>query len=135
MTVIYIYAMWFCWHTVMVPIDEEMLYSQLSACIRERREALGKTQAELADGIGVLRTSINNIEKGRQRPPLHMIYRIAEELDFEVRDLLPERAVVTTKELVGVEVNGEVLNVLPKTAEVLQRVLYELHARKDNHDT
>jgi len=38
------------------------------------------------------RTSIVNIEAGRQRPPLHIIWKIAEELRTDVALLLPTRS-------------------------------------------
>lgn len=107
-------------------IDENLLYERLAGQIRARREDLGKTQAAVADQVGVLRTSINNIEKMRQKPPLHLVYRIAEALEVEVDDLLPLKKEVMKEDLVPVNVNGQVRRVPPRTAEALRRAVSDL---------
>ncbi len=47
------------------------------------------TQAELGGAVGLTRTSITNIERGRQRILVHTLFEIAAELGIEPRDLLP----------------------------------------------
>lgn len=68
-----------------------LLYRLLGQKIAARRQGL-LTQAQLAAAIGVSRTSVTNLENGRQHPPLHQLVRIAEALDCELVDLLPSRA-------------------------------------------
>src|SRR5688572_5744715 len=70
---------------------EELLYQVLGSRIKMQREGRF-TQGELADVVGASRTSITNLESGRQRPPLHLLLRIAEALDCELRDILPLRS-------------------------------------------
>lgn len=70
---------------------EQNLYSAVGAAIREQREKLNLSQSALAELARVNRTSITNIESGRQRLPLHTLYRIARSLDCSARELLPER--------------------------------------------
>ena len=45
--------------------------------IREERQRLGWTQAELADAVEVSRQSINSIERGRYIPSLPLALRFA----------------------------------------------------------
>lgn len=47
------------------------------------------TQQELATAIGLTRTSIANLEAGRQRIPLHILYAIAEALGVAPTVLMP----------------------------------------------
>ena len=47
------------------------------------------TQERLGTLVGLSRTSITNIEKGRQHVPLHQLYRIADALDVTPTMLLP----------------------------------------------
>lgn len=47
------------------------------------------SQQLLAAAVGVSRASIANIEQGRHRIQLHVLYDIAAALDFEPHDLLP----------------------------------------------
>jgi putative transcriptional regulator len=45
--------------------------------VKELREELGWTQAQLADAVGVSRQSINNIERGRNVPSLELALKFA----------------------------------------------------------
>ncbi len=68
-------------------IDE--IYSQLGEIIRTKREMSGFTQDDLAARVGLTRTSITNIEKGRQRIQLHTLYAIADVVKASPCELLP----------------------------------------------
>ena len=68
---------------------EKLLYALIGERVRARRGDL--TQTQLAERVGLGRTSITNLESGAQRMPLHYLVRIAEALDCDVRDLVPSR--------------------------------------------
>lgn len=75
-------------------VDEKRLYQALGERLRAVREsqnsARGKvTQARLAKEVGLERTSITNIERGNQKVPLHVLYRICEALQVPIGELLP----------------------------------------------
>ena len=72
-------------------IDEDALYRLVGEKIRAARLRVGvsMSQAKLASRLGLSRTSIVNIEAGRQRAPLHVIWQIAEALDTEPALLMP----------------------------------------------
>lgn len=53
------------------------------------RKEQGLTQEFLAAQVGLTRTSITNLESGKQRVNLETLYDIAEWLDVEIYDLLP----------------------------------------------
>ncbi len=55
--------------------------------VRERREARGMTQGELAAAVDVTRQSINAIERGRYDPSLELALKLAEEFDCSVEQL------------------------------------------------
>ena len=57
------------------------------------------TQDELARRVALTRTSITNIEKGRQRVMLHTLAQIAEALGTTVSKLLPDRKEEAGKKL------------------------------------
>jgi Zn-dependent peptidase ImmA (M78 family)/transcriptional regulator with XRE-family HTH domain len=65
------------------------IYLQIGEVIRSKRELSGLTQDELAARVGLTRTSITNIEKGRQRTQVHTLYAIAEVLRASPCDFLP----------------------------------------------
>ena len=70
--------------------DRENFYKQVGEKIRNRR---GKnlSQEALASAVGLTRTSISNIESGRQKLLLHTFFDIAEVLNVEAASLLPAR--------------------------------------------
>jgi transcriptional regulator with XRE-family HTH domain len=65
------------------------LFYTIGRRIRHARRQRGHTQADLGRAVGVSRTSINNIEAGRQRLPIDLLYDIADVLDIQAVSLLP----------------------------------------------
>jgi transcriptional regulator with XRE-family HTH domain len=69
--------------------QEAAFYQQLGANIRKYRTRLELSQDALARLVGLTRTSLTNIENGRQHPPLHTFCEIVEQLKADVSELLP----------------------------------------------
>jgi transcriptional regulator with XRE-family HTH domain len=67
----------------------EPFYREFGDRLREARKAKGASQTEIAAGVGLSRTSVANIERGRQRMSLHLLLAFARELGVEPCDLLP----------------------------------------------
>ncbi len=65
------------------------LYEYIGNAVRARRDELNQTQAELAKTAGVTRSTIANLETGRQQVPLDQLVEIARALGIDYRDLLP----------------------------------------------
>jgi len=74
-----------------VSTRSEQLYEEFGRRVRAIRRRAGVTQGELAQQLGLSRTSVSNIEAGRQRLPLHHLYAFAAALDCELLELIPER--------------------------------------------
>ncbi len=75
-------------------IDERRLFEAVGRKVRALRSSPGEnraalTQAQLAEMVGLERTSITNIERGNQKVPLHVLYRICEALQVPIGELLP----------------------------------------------
>jgi DNA-binding XRE family transcriptional regulator len=79
-------------------IDERRLFQEVGQKIRQIRAApagrASLTQAQLAEMVGLERTSITNIERGNQKVPLHVLYRICEALRVPITDVMPAVAEV-----------------------------------------
>ena len=58
--------------------------------LQRARKQCGITQEELARSIGLPRPSYANIESGRQRVPLDVVWRAAIVLDLSIAALVPE---------------------------------------------
>lgn len=104
-------------------VDERELYRMVGMQLRERREKLKLSQNTIADDVGVQRTSITNIESGRQKPPLHLLYSICLALKIELADVLPKTGDVELRHVVDVQVNKETKQMPPKAAHALQQML------------
>src|SRR4051794_30990808 len=80
------------WHGVFENMDAiAKLYRGIGEEIKRRRKQAGMSQAELADAIDQLRASVANIEAGRQKAPLHVLYAISDALGTELKAILPDR--------------------------------------------
>jgi transcriptional regulator with XRE-family HTH domain len=64
-------------------------YPTIGANIRTYRKARGMSQEALAEAIEQTRTSLVNIEQGRQRVPIHTLMQLAAALDVSIGMLLP----------------------------------------------
>lgn len=71
-----------------MPKKIEPVYRLLGARIQHIRTTLGWTHAELAAKIGLVRTSVTNIEAGRQRILLHDLEIIAKAFGITAKQLL-----------------------------------------------
>ena len=76
--------------------DFDEVYRVLGRKIRQMRDGQHLSQDVLAQRLGISRASMVNIEVGRQRAPLHLLWQIAELLESRLTDLIP-----TPEELVA----------------------------------
>lgn len=110
-------------HTAYMNLEENRIYALVGKRIKAYRVAAGITQADLAHSLTLQRTSITNIEAGKQKLLLHQLYKICSALNIEVDVLLP-----TTTELFETVVSpqhGDIEQVPPLAAAVLQDILQE----------
>lgn len=68
------------------------LYLQFGKLIRSHRIRHNLTQSAIAERIGLKRTSVTNIEKGRQKILLHQLFQLADALKVNPEHLLPSVA-------------------------------------------
>jgi len=83
------------------------LYRHLGRQVHTERKNLGITQEDLAHRVGVSRTSITNLELGKQQVPLHLLYEIAEELGTQIDALLPRHDELKSAEYVASPERGQ----------------------------
>jgi len=74
-------------------MDENLLYRSVGARIRQARERTvpPMSQTKLAKKLVISRISIVNIEAGKQRAPLHLLWRIAEAVGTDLPLLIPRQ--------------------------------------------
>ncbi len=69
--------------------SSQKLYETIGSLIKDRRNILKITQEELARQVKLTRTSITNIEQGKQRFGVHTLFEIASALKLHPSALLP----------------------------------------------
>lgn len=73
-------------------LDSDLLYRLVGQRIRDARQRVPRlSQTALAKRLAISRASVVNIEAGRQRAPLHLLWQIAEELQTELALLIPNQ--------------------------------------------
>jgi transcriptional regulator with XRE-family HTH domain len=70
--------------------DLDGFYARVGKLIREARKRRGVTQEGLATLVSLSRTSLTNIERGRQKVQLHTLCRLAASLELTPDSLLPK---------------------------------------------
>lgn len=67
----------------------KQLYTDIGARIRSARKLRGSTQSDLASAVKLKRSSVANMEAGRQHMLVHTLVLVAQSLDVPLEDLLP----------------------------------------------
>lgn len=70
----------------------EDFYALVGSKVRSARLAADLSQEFLAHKVGLTRSSVANLEAGRQRIALHLFAAIANALNKDACELLPERS-------------------------------------------
>lgn len=70
--------------------NKELLYQEFGIALANERRRRHLSQAQFAAKVGLSRTSVTNIERGRQPIQLHQLYLFASTLQIEVGKLLPK---------------------------------------------
>jgi transcriptional regulator with XRE-family HTH domain len=65
-------------------------YDEFGRRLRRARLAAELTQEQVGAFVGLSRTSVTNIEGGRQQIPLHLLVRLASAVGVSPGELLPE---------------------------------------------
>lgn len=79
----------------------DRFYADFGQRMRSAREAAGLTQQQLADRLALTRSSVANIEAGRQRALLHVAAAVAEATGTQARDLLPDHTASAASAAIG----------------------------------
>ena len=69
----------------------KLIYKELGRRLRKARKDAHLTQNAVAERVGLSRTSITNIEKGRQHIPIHTLMSLADAVGVHPEELLPDK--------------------------------------------
>ncbi|RYZ15177.1 MAG: XRE family transcriptional regulator [Alphaproteobacteria bacterium] len=65
------------------------LEKRVGMAVAAAREALGWSQADLAEKAGIHETSVSNLERGKKEPSLGTLTKVANAFGCPLQDLLP----------------------------------------------
>jgi transcriptional regulator with XRE-family HTH domain len=112
---------------IVVVIDRREINQRFGKRLALYRKRAGLSQERLAEALSLTRTSITNIEHGRQPIQLPTLYAIADALGVEPTDLMPS----PPKASVEGPIDGEQLKGLSvKTTNWLARVSGDMPAKQ-----
>lgn len=97
-------------------------YRELGRKVRERRRSISLSQAKLAANVGLSRTSITNIELGRQHVAVHMLYELATALGAEPQHFLPDKKLLRRNKVLRVDRKHLAESVAQTVEDLYQRI-------------
>lgn len=113
--------------------DEELIdriYRTVGSRVRDVRTESRKTQEALAASLGVTRSSIANLEAGRQRIPLHRFIFIALALDVPISALLRDSDFTAASLLEATDLHAELANVADDTRDFIRGALAQVYSQE-----
>ena len=69
--------------------DRTGFYREVALRLQLARKRDGRTQADVAEALGMPRASYANVERGRQRVPVDLLWRVAVVLGVPLTKLIP----------------------------------------------
>jgi len=96
--------------------DFDEVYRVLGRKVRQMREVQRMSHDSLAQHLGISRASMVNIEAGRQRAPLHLLWQIAEVLHCKLIELIPTPDEVAVRPNQGL-LDREVIDQIEEVAD------------------
>lgn len=104
----------------------ENFYTHVGEKLRSVRMAAGFSQDVLAQRVGLTRSSIANLEAGRQRVALHLFVAICQALDKDICEFLPEKP-----EPHRSPISSSIEERLAGSPQSMQQFVYEAVARRE----
>ena len=117
----------------MTESDKKKFYQTLGGRIRETRISAKMKQEAFASHLKLSRASVVNIEKGRQHPPIHVLWDIARILNIGVVELLPEFSSSESITSDWVKIIAQTSKGNKKTKEKLMSFVGEVKSSKPNN--
>ena len=92
-------------------------YAELGSRIAQARRSRNLTQEELGELVQLTRTSITNIEKGRQKVLAHTVATLAAALSLDISALMPAVVRKSPVEAFAPSVQSSILKAFPELSQ------------------
>jgi DNA-binding XRE family transcriptional regulator len=115
-------------------MDSKELYIELGKKIKALRIENNVTQAELAIALNLQRTSVTNIEAGKQSAPLHVYFQICSFFKENLIDFIPSNfSSVQKMEVDSITCEQQISEKSPKLAEVIRKISAKFEQEQTLH--
>jgi DNA-binding XRE family transcriptional regulator len=106
-------------------LDEKKLFTLIGERIKQlrRTQSPQMNQERLGKLLGLTRTSITNIESGKQKLTVDTLFKLCEMFSVEVSELVPKLSDVVVASAKQVVVGGQSFDVPAKAAGVIASLL------------
>jgi DNA-binding XRE family transcriptional regulator len=115
-------------------LDEKKLSAAIGSRIKQlrRMQSPEMNQARLGRILGLTRTSVTNIESGKQKLTVDTLFKLCETFSVEVSDLVPKLSEVVAAPAKQIVVGGQSFDVPAKAAGVIKSLLPAASATHGN---
>lgn len=96
---------------VIFVLDQEKLHILIGEKLRQLRKKHGFKQREIAERIGVERSTVSNVENGVQNATLSFVYKLCLALDEDFTEILPKLEEVKVMKVRTTNNNNEEISV------------------------
>ncbi|PZO43885.1 MAG: hypothetical protein DCF19_04455 [Pseudanabaena frigida] len=86
--------------------ENQAFYKELGSQIKKARNKALLTQESLAEKVSLTRTTVTNIEKGRQQLLVHTLVDIAKALNVSIELLLPVQQSTSIDDVINKKVDS-----------------------------
>lgn len=111
-----------------MPLSESQIYVVVGKLIQTARLNAALTQDDVASRVGLSRTSISNIEHGRQKIQIHTLFALSHILGIPPQSLLP----IEVGESQGVDFQSKLEDFNVTEREWIQRIVSPVHDRSSH---
>jgi transcriptional regulator with XRE-family HTH domain len=105
---------------------KDLVYREFGLLLATERKRKHLSQSQLAGLAGMSRTSITNIECGRQPVQLHQVYAFASILHVDVHNLLPKESILVDDAVSPRTTGGEQTQFLERARRLLAQDINRL---------
>jgi DNA-binding XRE family transcriptional regulator len=96
--------------------ENQAFYKELGSHIKKARNKALLTQESLADKVSLTRTTVTNIEKGRQQLLVHTLVDIAKVLNVSIESLFPKQISTSIDDVINKKADS------PQTQELIRKI-------------
>lgn len=98
------------------------LYEAIGQRIKNERINAGYKQNDFAELLQISRTSLVNIEKGKQRPPVHFFYELSRILNKQIIIFLPQFEEFSSSHQFNIKITEQIIEKSKGNSDIQEKL-------------